>query len=800
MSKIVNNMKTGLSLETDHLVNTWAGLDNVEAFKVQNMINEDTRIKDIVHHISVVKKEYHKSKYHEFRVVRDKSIRVAVAKHMENFCSDKGKMIKNILDWPFRKVVLDYLIVDDKLILEPQAVKSLVDTIIEDWTRKHLVSGVLPAWWLDQYAPLNYIANDAFSGVMSDISLDKLLVVVKELPDGKAVGLSGISNKLWKHSVLKGTSTQSPIFAVGSIVEDALEKDREFLIRIKMCLHFINFFGGIHNGRCNQVMMDFGLSNSYIVYDSLDQREIFYNLLLCEVKKHEQLYDYRMCSNFHTRSDRPDLNNSKTSFFAAAAMQTILNIASKFFSINDISINTDKTVAILINQGVQKAVLSISESRILVAKRSESYYYLGIFLFTESLSKLSLAKVHANVRFFSNVVLRKAITEKQFLYLVSAVLQPIVYKLLKRGLKLKANLSKDFPSMALHYPKLYGLKPFEQAASWMFRHPLCFPITLPINSLNCFLAGAMHALTLCNTSLCGILSNVFKTGFGVPILDILGVSGYLSVRKSFRKYGLIFANQLLDCHDGKGLILGVLFLPGLFLQRFGSIDACGGAAAYFSKADVSIGVRVFGLLSSILVELQAITLALECVPDSNTVTLFMNSQASLDICKFKILPYEVSALSPVNYREEKIMAGVSAVGGKIIQSLCKVGSSDDFYMLLAKGFVLKSWVSDAALCLGLASGGSLIVKLVCNLTESHRSDIWMPAAKLRAFYEKHNLLLCNGLTMPSIVDLPGLWNAGVIRDFGFRLSIHMCFSLCPCLARLDFGFLNSILLMVPACV
>ncbi|KAG9286816.1 hypothetical protein G9A89_012366 [Geosiphon pyriformis] len=669
-----------------------------------------------------------------------------------------------------------------------------------------------------------------------------------------------------------------------------------------------------------------------------------------------------------------------------------------------------------------KAELSISGSRISVAKRSESYHYLGIFLSTESLSKLSLAKAHADVRFFSNVVLRKAITEKQFLYLVSAVLQPIVCyrlqfsfasksvcekwdKLLRRSLKLKANLPKDFPSMALHHPKLYGLKPFEQvltenlmanlvnfnntsetlsrfldhrvmdlqAASWMSWHPLCFPIMLPINLLNCFLAGATHALTLCNTSLCGILLNIFKTGSGVPILDVLGVSSYLGVRKFLRKYGLIFANQLLDhcskCFtwntfhkwkrlDSKDPIsIWFVFISDFikcgslnndmvvasrlasgnvvcntgfvskqllaFEHRFidvymngsvkslGFINACGGAAAYFSKADVNIGMRVLGLLFFMLMELQAIALALECVFDSSMVILFMNSQTLLNICKFEVGGFgsdfqskcwiekecicqvisdknlsvmwrkvkehsgiienehanffvnaatlskfvlslsmlccflsvenrsvsenvhhfirnlfnvvnfigweskfgtnivganfagnidssksfsvwhpDISASLPASRCEEKIckMAGVSAVDGNVMQFLCETGSSDDFYMLLAKGFVLKSWVSDAALCLGLASGSSLIVKLVHNLAESYRSDIWMPAAKLKAFYKKHNFLPHDRLAVLSIVGLPEL------------LGIHMCFSLCLCLTRLDFSFLNSISLIVPACV
>ncbi|KAG9294424.1 hypothetical protein G9A89_001929 [Geosiphon pyriformis] len=196
MSKIVNSMKTSLSLETDCFVNTWAGIDNEGAFKIQIMINKGTRIENIVCHILVVKKRYYRSKYHESKVIKDESIKVAVTKRIENFCSNKERMIKNILDQPFKKVVLDYLIIDDKLILESQTVKSLVDTIIKDWMRKHLVSGILSGWWLNQYASLDYVDDDIFSEVMCGISLNELLEVVKDLSDDKTAGLSRISNKL----------------------------------------------------------------------------------------------------------------------------------------------------------------------------------------------------------------------------------------------------------------------------------------------------------------------------------------------------------------------------------------------------------------------------------------------------------------------------------------------------------------------------------------------------------------------------------------------------------------------------
>ncbi|KAG9294951.1 hypothetical protein G9A89_017745 [Geosiphon pyriformis] len=251
-----------------------------------------------------------------------------------------------------------------------------------------------------------------------------------------------------------------------------------------------------------------------------------------------------------------DAQDSLTSYFAASAFvddtiwvgnclfatQKILDIVSKFFSINNISINTSKTVTIPINQKVKDMSLSISSSNILVAKKRKFHQYLGIFISSDGLSKPSLAKAHSDVRFFSNVVLKKAITEKQFLYLVSAVLQPIVsYRfqfscvsksvcdrwnvMLKKGLKLKTNLLKDFPSDALHYPELFGLRTFEQVLT---ENLLASLISFAnANPMDCFLFGITHALVLCNLSLDGDMFDVFQAGGGVTVLDVLGSDSYL---------------------------------------------------------------------------------------------------------------------------------------------------------------------------------------------------------------------------------------------------------------------------------
>ncbi|KAG9301230.1 hypothetical protein G9A89_012613 [Geosiphon pyriformis] len=80
-----------------------------------------------------------------------------------------------------------------------------------------------------------------------------------------------------------------------------------------------------------------------------------------------------------------------------ATTQFILDIASKFFSINNILINNDKMIVIFINRKVKDAVLKISGSPISIAKCGVPYRYLDIFLSTDSLFKSSLAKVQSNI-------------------------------------------------------------------------------------------------------------------------------------------------------------------------------------------------------------------------------------------------------------------------------------------------------------------------------------------------------------------------------------------------------------------
>ncbi|KAG9294790.1 hypothetical protein G9A89_000592 [Geosiphon pyriformis] len=115
---------------------------------------------------------------------------------MEAFADNKSQIIRSVLEKPFKKVMLDYLVDNEDLILEPDLVKGRVDLIMENWTRKCAVKPLMPFCWQVQFSPLDHVSNSAFSGMMKEINFDEFSLVVKDLPDSKTAGLSGISNKM----------------------------------------------------------------------------------------------------------------------------------------------------------------------------------------------------------------------------------------------------------------------------------------------------------------------------------------------------------------------------------------------------------------------------------------------------------------------------------------------------------------------------------------------------------------------------------------------------------------------------
>ncbi|KAG9285722.1 hypothetical protein G9A89_002289 [Geosiphon pyriformis] len=901
-----------------YFMKCWSSVDNVKFSVVQNLVDSGAGSDRICFTLFGARKFYRASKLTEFLRTKDVNIRSAIDRRMENFEVNKDHIIRSVLEHSFCKVVLDHLVINNDLILEPGLVKSKVDVIMEEWTRKcHVVDEVLIDWH-HQYQLLGYVFDGAFSKVICLIGFDKFFGMVSGLPNSKAAGLSGIPNKLWKHcnksvldmllwkgvlinthpialikmackilskilsnrifsacstfdvfhgdnfSVLKGTTTQSPIFTIGLVVEDGLEKD---------------------------FMTDFGLMNGYCgkVFSPL-LWQIFYDLLLCEVKHQKSMCRYRLNSHFISKNSHAKFCAGHSFFFAAGVFvddtiwvgssqsttQHIFNVASEFFQINNILINNDKTVVISINSRVSNPSLSISGLPISITKKRKFYRYLGIFLLTEDLSKPSLDSLPGGIpaiklrKKLTKLQFRKAtdktitieslsiiqrtqpnslntilfkhqvtgllsnpipevvtynsafrsVSDKQFLYLVLAVLYSIVsYRtqfsfvpvsvcnkwdaLIHKSLKLKSGLPLDFPSDTIHHLFFYGLKSFLQCQS---KSKVASLISFANSGgiLGHLFTGMVQIFFDCKLFLGSSLVSSFQFYGEILMSVVLGKSLFYKVLSSFRQYGIVFHTfkkwKKLDSHGSvpKWFDISVVFLvvPHSFLSVLagvGPLDICGsndfvfvcdclsqvsadslsvytdgslknlgtiscraGAAAFFKNINLGLSVSVQDLMSSTLIELQAIALALECMPAACSVHLFSDSQVALNACKS-----ESDLVCPdfCNRCWYKVKGHSSISGNDHANSLTNTISLSGWYLpphvnehfLLADGSIVsgnfRHFVHDVHWKIGSGSGfldSDLCsdVDWLCSFRVWH-SDLHMATAVRKCIYDKcYSSVLC----------------------------------------------------------
>ncbi|KAG9297129.1 hypothetical protein G9A89_019410 [Geosiphon pyriformis] len=178
VSKIIKTLHKGDVVGFASFMDYWTSLDSVKALIIRDLMDSGM---DSGHN------------------AKEANIRSAIDRRMESFEINKSYAIRSVLEHPFYKVVLNHLVVDSELVLEPNQVISKVDVIMEGWTRKHWVVDDMSSDWCYQYRPLEYVFDEAFSKIMCPIGFNELFGVVSVLSDGKAAGLSDISNELWKH-------------------------------------------------------------------------------------------------------------------------------------------------------------------------------------------------------------------------------------------------------------------------------------------------------------------------------------------------------------------------------------------------------------------------------------------------------------------------------------------------------------------------------------------------------------------------------------------------------------------------
>ena len=319
-------------------------------------------------------------------------------------------------------------------------------------------------------------------------------------------------------SVLKDTSTAIPIQIINFAIEHATTNKKTLWLvtqdmkkaydsvgtsqltaamkRINIHSGYIDLINNIQKGRHNTVQTFFGQTDGYQVQDGLDQGEvnapihwrIFYDPLLTAIKRRSKRLGYPIKTKWEnhpsTNKDQTIISHISSCAFvddtiwcssSRTKMQQILDLASEFYRINDIEINTDKSAIIVINPKTKPKPVTIQGRPVIPLRDGESTRYLGIYLSTEGINKPTIKKVEEELIYITNKIKTKAITDKQAHYLIHNVLFPIIeYRTqasyltqekceewdrhIRGAFKRKARLPSNIPTNALQHPHLYNIK------------------------------------------------------------------------------------------------------------------------------------------------------------------------------------------------------------------------------------------------------------------------------------------------------------------------------------------------------
>src|SRR3990170_2543454 len=163
--------------------------------------------------VKMIKKQIHtilnlllsKAKLEDNKYV-DEQIKSFIQKRCDNLAENPTKMIDSLLNRQKRRIVLDKVIVKEAdsevLITDPIKVKAAVNSHFQSVANsKHSSKEFSDEWkfWKASYEPLSSINSNIYSTLMLPPSKSEWYEIVNNLPKGKAVGPSQISNEMLQH-------------------------------------------------------------------------------------------------------------------------------------------------------------------------------------------------------------------------------------------------------------------------------------------------------------------------------------------------------------------------------------------------------------------------------------------------------------------------------------------------------------------------------------------------------------------------------------------------------------------------
>ncbi|KAG9284571.1 hypothetical protein G9A89_000654 [Geosiphon pyriformis] len=151
VSKILKASREECVAKFESFIEYWVSLDDDRTSVVQSVVNSDAGANGVCSALFSARRYYHAFKLTESLRAKEANIKSTINKRIESFEVDKGYTIRSMLERPLCKMVLNHLVMGNELVLEPDLVKSKVDDIMEEWTRKHVVVDDVSDIWSHQY-------------------------------------------------------------------------------------------------------------------------------------------------------------------------------------------------------------------------------------------------------------------------------------------------------------------------------------------------------------------------------------------------------------------------------------------------------------------------------------------------------------------------------------------------------------------------------------------------------------------------------------------------------------------------
>ncbi|GES99352.1 hypothetical protein GLOIN_2v1777499 [Rhizophagus clarus] len=297
----------------------------------------------------------------ELHILEQEQIVSSIKKCCVNYKDDQAKMITFITEKEMAHISIEKiykkdhnnnesLITDESEVL--RETNHHFQTIVGSVNKKKPIQGR----WKKQYKPLDNVNDDIYSDIMNLPSKDEWLDIIRNTPNGKAAGPSGISNEILKHlcddchdilyylickiiefgylpkqwkqatanqfAGLPKQSTFEPIRIVNELLQDANDNNNELWIlsqdmgkaydrvntfqlkkameRIRIPTAYTSLILELFKDRQNQVVTAYGKTPAYDVLTGIDQGEvispilwcIYYDPLLAKINKHSLGYTF----------------------------------------------------------------------------------------------------------------------------------------------------------------------------------------------------------------------------------------------------------------------------------------------------------------------------------------------------------------------------------------------------------------------------------------------------------------------------------------------------------------------------